>query len=151
MKKLLSDLSQEFEEVYCRSGFGIRIKNKKDCVTKAREWLSDLDEGVVGDKKNFKLSFLSLDMIKAFGTQYSSIVIDKCAPHTLTWNESNQDKVLEPLDECIEKTMSGYHRVIKEANLIAKKDYEWEQEIKRQEKLKIAKAENKKSVGSKKV
>ena len=144
LKKLLSDLSQEFEEVYCRSGFGIRIKNKKDCVTEAREWLSNLDEWVVGDKKNFKLSFLSLDMIKAFGTQYNSIVLDKCAPHTLTWNESNQDRVLEQFNECLGKTMSGYEWVLKEANLIAKKDYEWEQEIKRQEKLRIAKAKNKK-------
>ena len=127
-------LSNEFNEVYCRSGFGINVVNDSECTSKARGWLVDADKWVSEDIENFDLEYINSDMVKAFLIQFMTIAFEKCVPFTLYLDEFFDVKQLSEEElkslrlnasSCVEVTLSGYEKAILEAETILKREAIW--------------------------
>jgi hypothetical protein len=144
-------LTNEFNEVYCRSGFGITLVNDSECLSAARGSLDFIDEGVSEDIEIFNLEYINADMVKAFAIQYMTIAFEKCVPFTLYLDEFFNAKQLseEELESiklnasrCAEETLSGYVKAILEAEAILFREAIWKIRQDELDRKKIAEAKS---------
>ena len=160
---LRNELESELVEVFCRSSIGILYEVDDECKEEAnKRFLNDIEKDAEVDIEYLKLDYLENEFATLIGIQYMIISIEKCTPYsdTLDENLAIKDFAIKKIDEdyeavgkakkwkeyitsvnkCIDNQFSEFYPALKKADYILKKEDEWNKEVERQRKVRIANA-----------